>query len=45
MFVIAASIAVSAAVVARLITFVRDDRPSTPPRSHHELDRHSMRIA
>lgn len=44
MFVIAGTIAVTAAVVARLIGVVQDDRPTSPPRSDHELDRHSMRI-
>ena len=33
------------AVVARLVTVVRDDRSLTPPRSHsHELDSHSARL-
>ena len=32
-------IAVAIAVVARLVTVVRNDRSPTPPRSHtHELD-------
>ena len=45
MFVIAGTIAVTAAVVARLITAVRDDRPSSPPRSHHrDIDQYPMRI-
>jgi hypothetical protein len=44
MFVIAATVAVIAAVVARIVTVVRADRPTTPPRSHHhEVDRYSMR--
>ena len=45
MIVIAGAVAVTAAVVARLISDVRGDRPSSPPRSHHhDIDQHSMRI-
>jgi hypothetical protein len=44
MFIIAGTIAVTAAVVVRLIGVVQDDRPTSPPRSGHDLDRHSMRI-
>lgn len=41
MFVIAAATA-TAAVIARLAIDVRDDRPSSPPRSHfHEIDQYS----
>ncbi len=32
-------------VVARLVTAVRNDRPSSPPRSHaHEIDPQAMRM-
>jgi hypothetical protein len=35
-------IALAVAVVARLVTVVRTNRPQTPPRSHaHELDPHA----
>jgi hypothetical protein len=45
MFVIAGTVAVTAAVIARLVAVVRADRPITPPRSHHhERDQYSMRI-
>jgi hypothetical protein len=44
MFVIAGTLAVTAAVIARLVGVVQDDRPTSPPRSDHELDRHSMRV-
>jgi hypothetical protein len=38
MFVVAVLIAIAIAIVARLVTVVRTDRPSTTPRSHiHEL--------
>jgi hypothetical protein len=37
-------IVLAVAVVARLATVVRTDRPSSPPRSHaHETDRRSAR--
>ena len=38
-------IAVTIAVVARLVTLVRNDRSPTPPRSHnHELDPALVRV-
>lgn len=38
-------IVIVAAVVARLMTVVRTDRPLTAPRSHsHELDPQSTRL-
>ena len=38
-------IAIVVAVVARLVTTVRNDRPLTAPRSHtHELDPQSARL-
>lgn len=38
-------IAIVAAVVARLVTVVRNDRSLTAPRSHtHELDPQSTRL-
>jgi hypothetical protein len=38
-------IAIVVAVVARLVTVVRTDRPLTAPRSHsHELDQHSAQL-
>lgn len=38
-------IAIAIAVVARLVTVVRNDRSPTPPRSHtHELDPHPARL-
>jgi hypothetical protein len=41
MVVIVFAVAVTVAVIARLTTYVRDDRPSSPPRSHfHEVDRY-----
>jgi hypothetical protein len=37
-------IVVAVAVVAHLVTVVRNDRSLTPPRSHsHEIDTHSAR--
>jgi hypothetical protein len=37
-------IALAVAVVARLVTVVRANRPQTPPRSHaHELYPHAAR--
>lgn len=45
MFVIAGTVAITAAVIARLVAVVRADRPITPPRSHHhEIDQYSMRV-
>ena len=45
MFVIAGTVAVTAAVVACLIAVVRGDSPTTPPRSHHdEIAHHSMHV-
>ena len=45
MFVIAGTVAVTAAVIARLITAIRTDRPTAPPRSHHhEIDPFTMRV-
>ena len=42
MFVIAAAVAVTVALIAHLATSVRNDRPSSPPRSHfHEVDLYS----
>jgi len=42
MFVIAAAVALAAALIAYLATYVRNDRPSSPPRSHfHEVDLYS----
>jgi hypothetical protein len=44
MFAIVLIAIVVIAVVARLVTVVRDDRSLTVPRSHtHELDSHSAR--
>ena len=44
MFVIAGTVAITAAVIARLVVVVRGDRPSSPPRSHdHEIAPFSMR--
>jgi hypothetical protein len=38
-------IAIAIAVVAGLVTVVRNDRPLTPPRSHpHEIEPHSARL-
>ena len=38
-------IAIVIAVVARLVTVVRNDRSLTAPRSHpHERDSHSVRL-
>ena len=42
MFTILIATAIAIAVVGRLVTVVRGDRTTTPPRSHtHELDPHS----
>ena len=38
-------IVLAIAVVARLVTVVRNDRSLTPPRSHpHQLDPHTVRL-
>jgi hypothetical protein len=38
-------IVIAVAVAARLMIVVRNDRPTSPPRSHtHELDQHSARL-
>ena len=44
MFIIAAAVAAGAAIIAHLAVSVRNDRPSSPPRSHfHEVDQYSSR--